>query len=169
VLETLRLGLRVLLAGWRCERQLRDSACPAAQLSWEYHGMAHPATFGNPPLAKAVTSRACHHSPNCPRLRKLGLTPRTREEAQSSQQRFPYVLFAAPPSGSEDYPAEVGGTNCQAATERTAVCWHRGGVVARTPVRPDSAPTCPWRLLAGPKSAVPAPPLQRCFMQRSRP
>jgi nucleoside-diphosphate-sugar epimerase len=35
----------------------------------------------------------------------LGLTPRTRDQADG--RRFPYVLFAAPPSGSDDYPAEV--------------------------------------------------------------
>lgn len=36
----------------------------------------------------------------------MGLTPRTRDQAADGK-KFPYVLFAAPPSGSEDYPAEV--------------------------------------------------------------
>lgn len=40
------------------------------------------------------------------RLRKMGLTPVTRDAAPAGKQ-YPYVLFAAPPSGSEDYPAAV--------------------------------------------------------------
>lgn len=39
------------------------------------------------------------------RLRQLGLQPRTKADADG--RKFPFVLFAAPPSGSEDYPAEV--------------------------------------------------------------
>ena len=39
------------------------------------------------------------------RLRALGLTPRTKVEADG--RKFPFVAFAAPPSGSEDYAAEV--------------------------------------------------------------
>jgi hypothetical protein len=40
------------------------------------------------------------------RLRKMGLQPVTRDAAPAGKQ-YPYVLFAAPPSGSEDYPAAV--------------------------------------------------------------
>ena len=39
------------------------------------------------------------------RLRSLGLQPRTKSAADG--KKFPYVLFAAPPSGSEDYVGEV--------------------------------------------------------------
>lgn len=38
-------------------------------------------------------------------LQALGITPRTKDQA--SQQKFPYVAFCAPPSGSDDYPAEL--------------------------------------------------------------
>jgi hypothetical protein len=40
------------------------------------------------------------------RLRKMGLEPVIRDAAPAGKQ-YPYVLFAAPPSGSEDYPAAV--------------------------------------------------------------
>lgn len=39
------------------------------------------------------------------RLTAMGLTPATK--ATLGDKRFPYVLFSAPPSGSEDYVAEV--------------------------------------------------------------
>ena len=39
------------------------------------------------------------------RLRGLGLQPRTKAEA--GDECFPHVVFAAPPSGSPDYVAEV--------------------------------------------------------------
>jgi len=38
-------------------------------------------------------------------LAALGLEPRTKAGAPAD--RFPFVLFAAPPSGSDDYAAEV--------------------------------------------------------------
>jgi hypothetical protein len=41
----------------------------------------------------------------CCRLRALGLQPRTKAEA--GDRKFPFVVFSAPPSGSEDYAAEV--------------------------------------------------------------
>jgi hypothetical protein len=64
------------------------------------------------PAAPRLLSTPAPPPPDAPhrarhRLQKLHLTPRTREQAASIQQRFPYVLFAAPPSGSEDYPGEV--------------------------------------------------------------
>ena len=40
------------------------------------------------------------------RLKKMDIQPRTKDSADKKQ--FPYVLFSAPPSGSQDYPAEVG-------------------------------------------------------------
>lgn len=39
------------------------------------------------------------------KLRSLGLQPRVKSEADD--RKFPFVMFAAPPSGSEDYPAEI--------------------------------------------------------------
>jgi hypothetical protein len=39
----------------------------------------------------------------------MGLQPVTRDAAPAGKQ-YPYVLFAAPPSGSEDYPAAVSST-----------------------------------------------------------
>lgn len=36
----------------------------------------------------------------------MGLTPVTRDAAPAGK-KYPYVLFAAPPSGSEDYPGAV--------------------------------------------------------------
>jgi hypothetical protein len=43
----------------------------------------------------------------------MGLTPRVKAEAIAGE-KYPNVLFAAPPSGSEDYPAEVRcGLDCQ--------------------------------------------------------
>ena len=61
-------------------------------------------------LQSHVTSHPCpvvgvlSASSNC-RLRALGLQPRTKAEA--GDRRFPFVVFSAPPSGSEDYAAEV--------------------------------------------------------------
>mmetsp|Transcript_40925 Transcript_40925/g.49667 ORF Transcript_40925/g.49667 Transcript_40925/m.49667 type:complete len:370 (+) Transcript_40925:234-1343(+) len=40
-------------------------------------------------------------------LKDLGIVPRTKEEA--GEERFPYVIFCAPPSGSTDYVGEVRG------------------------------------------------------------
>ncbi|EIE19832.1 hypothetical protein COCSUDRAFT_19021 [Coccomyxa subellipsoidea C-169] len=39
------------------------------------------------------------------RLRKLNIAPRTKDAAGS--ERFPFVVFSAPPSGSADYVSEV--------------------------------------------------------------
>lgn len=44
---------------------------------------------------------------NHPRLTALGIHPRTKQSASSQDTTFPNVLFAAPPSGSENYPQEV--------------------------------------------------------------
>ncbi|PRW58245.1 NAD(P)-binding domain [Chlorella sorokiniana] len=43
---------------------------------------------------------------NHAKLQALGITPRTKDAAPAGG-RFPYVLFAAPPSGSEDYVGEI--------------------------------------------------------------
>jgi len=42
------------------------------------------------------------------RLHKLGLDAATKETLAPGK-KYPHVLFSAPPSGSEDYAAEVGG------------------------------------------------------------
>lgn len=39
------------------------------------------------------------------RLQNLGMEVRTKETA--GDEKYPFVLFAAPPSGSDDYPKEV--------------------------------------------------------------
>lgn len=54
------------------------------------------------------------------RLRALGIEPCVKAEA--SERRFPYVAFSAPPSGSDDYVAEVRPTNGTAT-----VCMHAFG------------------------------------------
>ena len=45
------------------------------------------------------------HEPT-PYLYQVGLVPRVAAEAPPGE-KVPYVLFAAPPSGSEDYVAEI--------------------------------------------------------------
>lgn len=69
------------------------------------------------------------------RLRDAGLTPRVRpadfaaSAAGAKAEKFPFVLFAAPPSGSDDYAAEVAaaaarwdGTGCMVFTSSMSVC-----------------------------------------------
>lgn len=73
------------------------------------------------------------------RLRDAGLTPRVRpadfaasgkaKNGGGGEETFPFVLFAAPPSGSEDYAAEVAaaaarwdGTGCMVFTSSMSVC-----------------------------------------------
>lgn len=41
------------------------------------------------------------------KLKSLGIAPRTSEEAAGSSAKYPRVLFAAPPSGSADFVAEI--------------------------------------------------------------
>ncbi|BDA51136.1 hypothetical protein COCOBI_18-0110 [Coccomyxa sp. Obi] len=55
------------------------------------------------PSAKVVgqTNSDASHD----RLRSLNIQPRTKDEAGS--EKFPFVVFSAPPSGSTDYVAEV--------------------------------------------------------------
>jgi nucleoside-diphosphate-sugar epimerase len=77
-----------------------------------------------------------------PRLRDAGLTPRVRPSdfaaaaagapaaaALPESEKFPFVLFAAPPSGSDDYAREVAatasrwdGTGCMVFTSSMSVC-----------------------------------------------
>jgi hypothetical protein len=65
---------------------------------------------------KGLQPTHCRHQQQricccCCRLRGMGLEPVTRDAAPAGKQ-YPYVLFAAPPSGSEDYPGAV--SNCGA-------------------------------------------------------
>ena len=55
------------------------------------------------PGARVVgqTNTAASHE----RLRTLGITPRTKADA--APERFSHVIFCAPPSGSDNYPAEA--------------------------------------------------------------
>ncbi|GAQ92467.1 hypothetical protein KFL_010200030 [Klebsormidium nitens] len=41
------------------------------------------------------------------RLRSIGVRPVVKDLDDDAPQKFPYVVFCAPPSGSEDYAAEV--------------------------------------------------------------
>lgn len=43
---------------------------------------------------------------NHEKLKQIGITPRTKAEADPTQN-FPFVAYAAPPSGSEDYPEDI--------------------------------------------------------------
>lgn len=68
--------------------------------------------------ADAHNTRAWRRShPSHRRLRALGLTPVTRDAAPAGTRRYPYVLFAAPPSGSADYPAAVSVTHTSQGRE----------------------------------------------------
>ena len=48
----------------------------------------------------------------------MGIQPRTKDQAGTTQ--YPFVLFAAPPSGSEDYAAEVSFCGCSSVC--AAIC-----------------------------------------------
>ena len=41
------------------------------------------------------------------RLESIGVLPRLKTEAEGAAEAFPFVVFSAPPSGSDDYAAEV--------------------------------------------------------------
>lgn len=62
-----------------------------------------------------------------PKLTSLGLQP--VKKADAGKEKYPYVLFSAPPSGSQDYPAEVraaldrwDGSGCFVFTSSGSVC-----------------------------------------------
>lgn len=57
-------------------------------------------------MATRTHTRAAPSTPPARRLQSLGITPRTKDAAPAGG-RFPFVLFAAPPSGSEDYVGEI--------------------------------------------------------------
>ncbi|KAG1672215.1 hypothetical protein FOA52_002916 [Chlamydomonas sp. UWO 241] len=67
------------------------------------------------------------------RLKELGLEPATRDTLPA--RKFPYVAFCAPPSGSQDYPADVGaaardmwdGTGSFVFTSSMSVCSAENG------------------------------------------
>lgn len=93
---------------------------------------------GCPGLARSP----CAVSDSPPRLAALGITPRTKDAAPSGGA-FPYMLFAAPPSGSDDYLGELkaalalwDGTGAFVFTSSAGVytvedgsggCWQRRG------------------------------------------
>jgi hypothetical protein len=71
------------------------------------HSLGSPTRcFFQTPASIASDYKSSHATFFPARLKSLGLTPRTRDQAGDSR-KFSHVLFAAPPSGSEDYPAEV--------------------------------------------------------------
>lgn len=49
----------------------------------------------------------------------VGLQPRTKAEAGDG--KFPFVVFSAPPSGSDDYAAEVSTAEAASLPERKLV------------------------------------------------
>ncbi|KAI8465729.1 MAG: hypothetical protein J3K34DRAFT_525149 [Monoraphidium minutum] len=99
------------------------------------------------------------------RLRKMGLTPRTRAEAADGR-KFPYVLFAAPPSGSDDYPAEVAaatalwdGSGSFVFTSSMSVCAAEDGSEVsedRCPLVPEGKAPGTDRLLGAERAALSA-------------
>lgn len=46
------------------------------------------------------------------RLRSIGVRPVVKDLNDDAPQKFPYVVFCAPPSGSDDYAAEVRSAHC---------------------------------------------------------
>ena len=58
-------------------------------------------------------------------LKSLGCFDEVRTREDGSDSTFPYVLFAAPPSGSEDYAAEVeraaGGSSSEVCATRRKI------------------------------------------------
>lgn len=84
-------------------------------------------------------------SSNHERLRKLGIVPRTNTEGLSRMENFPFVVFSAPPSGSEDYVKDIkaalnawDGTGCFLFTSSAAVYDVEDGSACD-----ESAPTVP--------------------------
>jgi nucleoside-diphosphate-sugar epimerase len=106
------------------------------------------------------------------RLRDAGLTPRTKAQAEAQQQqgggepgKFPFVLFAAPPSGSDDYGAEVAaaaklwdGTGAMAFTSSMSVCAVEDGsdVDEACPLVQEGADPKTDRLLAAERACLEA-------------
>eukprot|EP00891_Asterochloris_glomerata_P002053 jgi/Astpho2/2053/Aster-00549 len=51
------------------------------------------------------TNSQSNHDRQAEQLLRMGIQPRLKQDA--GPEKFPYVLFSAPPSGSDDYPGEV--------------------------------------------------------------
>jgi len=120
---------------WRMQAQLRQTACDGAKL----------------PMGDCCFLSAS-------RLRQLGLRPRIKAEADG--RKFPFVLFAAPPSGSEDYPTEVlfpalllvlparaeglpmSVNNCCVSLCEASSARHRPSPFVQTPARASSCSPC---------------------------
>jgi nucleoside-diphosphate-sugar epimerase len=92
----------------------------------------------------------------------MGLSPVTREAAPAGR-RFPYVLFAAPPSGSEDYPGAVAaaalqwdGSGALLFTSSMSVCATEDGsaVSEDCPLVPQGKSPSTDRLLAAEAAAL---------------
>lgn len=98
------------------------------------------------------------------RLRDMGLNPVTRDAAPAGKQ-YPYVLFAAPPSGSEDYPGAVSaatkqwdGTGSFVFTSSMSVCATDDGgeVNENCPLVPQGKSPSTDRLLGAEDAALSA-------------
>eukprot|EP00879_Flechtneria_rotunda_P005880 GHRR01006186.1.p1 GENE.GHRR01006186.1~~GHRR01006186.1.p1 ORF type:complete len:376 (+),score=78.33 GHRR01006186.1:170-1297(+) len=101
---------------------------------------------------------------NHERLSKMGLTPITRD-AQPQDTKFPYVLFAAPPSGCENYPAAVkaateqwDGTGSFVFTSSMSVCATEDGstVTETCPLVPPGKSPSTDKLLGAEQAALSA-------------
>ncbi|CAG9467744.1 unnamed protein product [Pedinophyceae sp. YPF-701] len=96
------------------------------------------------------------------KLREMGLAARTREEAANSTEKFPFVLFSAPPSGSADYVAEVqaaldlwDGTGSFLFTSSGSVFEAKEGKVTETsPTAPEGSRTPAQERLLRAEAAV---------------
>ncbi|KAF8059377.1 hypothetical protein HT031_005182 [Scenedesmus sp. PABB004] len=111
----------------------------------------------------AVTAQT-NSDANHERLRKMGLSPVTRDGVPPGKT-FPYVLFSAPPSGSEDYPAAVAAAAAQwdgrgsfVFTSSMSVCaTNDGGAVGEDcPLVPAGAAPSTDRLLGAEAAALSA-------------
>ena len=74
-----------------------------------------PATLPTQSTIMEAHASSLHHT--CCRLRSLGLSPATKADLPPGR-KFPFVAFSAPPSGSTDYQAEVGGSEHGACSFR---------------------------------------------------
>ena len=102
--------------------------------------MLHHCHWRDPSLAGARLSV-------CYRLLRMGIQPRLKKDAGS--EKFPYVLFSAPPSGSNDYPGEV---NIQSCVVLSAACSRNSlGLLAPAATREHAILDCS----AGSKSSGP--------------
>ncbi len=79
----------------------QQNASEFVSLSLTRRSNGHAQTFPAATVIGQTNTDASHE-----RLVALGISPRLKADAGESR-RFPFVVFSAPPSGSDDYTAEV--------------------------------------------------------------